>query len=80
MTAITALSSATTPALRRNTIHVVARLRRLFKHWAAATTAYHEQQARLCALHRLQGREPTRIYRGPLDSAVEKAAELRKRR
>ena len=63
-------------------VHAVARLRRLFRHWAAATTAYREQQARLCARHRLEGRRlnQARIYRGPLDRAVEKAGELRKRR
>ena len=62
-------------------VHAVARLRRLFRHWAAATTAYREQQARLCARHRLKGHglNQARIYRGPLDRAVEKATELRKR-
>ncbi|ANW00939.1 hypothetical protein [Bradyrhizobium icense] len=61
---------------------MLARLRRFFNHWAAATTAYREQQARLCAFHRLDWHEldRTRIYRGPLDKAVEKAAQLRKRR
>ncbi|WOH68429.1 hypothetical protein [Bradyrhizobium sp. BWA-3-5] len=58
------------------------RLWRLFEHWAAATTAYREQQTRLCASRRLEGRRlnQARIYRGPLDRVVEKAAELRRRR
>jgi hypothetical protein len=82
VTAITIISSATTPALRRSALHWAVRLRRFFKQWAAATTAYREQQIRLCALHRLEGHEldETRIYRGPLDRVVEKAAELRKQR
>jgi hypothetical protein len=82
MTSITAISSTTTPRLRRNALLAAARLRRFFNHWAAATTAYREQQIALCALHRLEGYEldQTRIYRGPLDKAVEKAAEIRKRR
>lgn len=80
-TITTAISSATTPRLRRNTLLLAARLRRFFNQWAAATTAYREQQARLCALHRLERNEldQTRIYRGPLDKAVERAAELRMR-
>jgi hypothetical protein len=82
MTTITAISSARTPRLRRNALLVVARLRRFFNHWAAATTAYRERQIAQCALHRLDWDEldQTRIYRGPLDKAVEKAAEIRKRR
>jgi hypothetical protein len=82
VTAITTISSATTPRLRKSVLLLAARLRRFFNQWAAATTAYREQQVRLCALHRLDWNEldQTRIYRGPLDKAVEKAAELRKRR
>jgi hypothetical protein len=82
MTAITTLSSATTPQLRRSVRLLVARLGRFFKHWAAATTAYHERQVALCALHRLEGYEldQARIYRSPIDEVVEKAAALRKRR
>ena len=79
-TITTAISSATTPRLRRNTLLLAARLRRFFNQWAAAT--YREHQARLCALHRLERHEldQTRIYRGPLDNAVERAAELCMRR
>jgi hypothetical protein len=82
MTAITTLSSATTPQLWRSALLLVARLRRFFNRWAAATTVYRERQIALCALHRLEGYEPdqARIYRSPIDEVVEKAAELRKRR
>ena len=80
MTTITAIPTA--PALRRSTLVAVARLRRFFKHWAAATTAYHERQVALCELHSLERQEldEARIYRGPIDNAVEKAAEIYKRR
>lgn len=69
----------TVPALPRNTLHAVARLRRFFRHWAAATTAYHERQIALCELHRLEGLDHARIYRGPIDHAVEKATNIYKR-
>ena len=68
------------PTLRRNTLHAMVRVRRFFKHWAAVTTAYHERQIALCALHRLEGLDQARIYRSPIDSAVEKATEIYKRR
>ncbi|MDE5451463.1 hypothetical protein GWE18_01055 [Bradyrhizobium sp. CSA112] len=82
MTIITAIPSATTPAMWRSALLLVARLRRFFNRWAAATTAYHERQVKLFALHRLEGQEldQTRIYRGPIDDVVDKAAQLRKRR
>jgi hypothetical protein len=82
LTMIITIPSATTPQLRRSTLLLVARLRRFFNQWAAATTAYHERQVALCALHRLEGYEldQARIYRSPIDEVVEKAAELRKRR
>jgi hypothetical protein len=80
MTLITAIPPTTAPALRRNTLHAVVRMRRFFKHWAAVTTAYHERQIALCALHRLEGLDQARIYRSPIDTAVEKAAEIYKRR
>ena len=69
----------TVPALPRHTLHAVARLRRFFRHWAAATTAYHERQIALCALHRLDGLDQARIYRGPIDNAVEKATKIYRR-
>jgi hypothetical protein len=62
-------SRLTAPALPRNTLHAVVRLRRFFRHWAAATTAYHERQIALCELHRLEG----------LDHAVEKATKIYRR-
>ncbi|WFU19229.1 hypothetical protein [Bradyrhizobium sp. CB3481] len=77
---ITTDPSAAAPALRRNTLHVVVRVRRFFKHWAAVTTAYHERQIALCALHRLEGLDEARIYRSPIDNAVEKATKIYRRR
>jgi hypothetical protein len=77
---ITTDRSTAAPALRRSTLHAVVRVRRFFKHWAAVTTAYHERQIALCALHRLEGLDQARIYRSPIDNAVEKAAEIYKRR
>ena len=67
------------PALPRNTRHAVVRLRRFFRHWAAATTAYRERQIALCELHRLEGLDHARIYRGPIDNAVEKATKIYRR-
>jgi hypothetical protein len=77
---IAAIPSTTAPALRRSTLHAVVRVRRVFKHWVAMTTAYHERQIALCALHRLEGLDKARIYRSPIDNAVEKAAEIYRRR
>ena len=76
----TTVPSTTAPGLRRNTLHAVVRMRRFFKHWAAVTTAYHERQIALCALHRLEGLDHARIYRSPIDNAVDKATEIYKRR
>ena len=76
----TTVPSTTAPGLRRNTLHAVVRMRRFFKHWAAVTTAYHERQIALCALHRLEGLDQARIYRSPIDNAVDKATEIYKRR
>ena len=79
---IIAMPAATTPQFRRSTLLLFARLRRFFNRWAAATTIYREQQATLCAGIRRAGREldRSRIYRGPIDAAVEKAAQFRLRR
>ena len=59
-----------------------ARLRRLVNGWIAAASAYRERQAAWLALHRAGGRDLNnkRIYRGPIDDALERAARLRKRR
>lgn len=59
-----------------------ARLRRLLNGWIAAASAYRERQAAWLALHRTGGRDlrNKRIYRGPIDDALERAARLRKRR
>ena len=59
-----------------------ARLRRLLNGWIAAASAYREQQVAWLALHRAGDRnlKNKRIYRGPIDDALERAARLRKRR
>lgn len=79
---IITITAATIPQFRRSTLHLLARLRRFLNRWTAATTAYRAQQVTLCASHRLVGHEldRSRIYRGPIDAAVEKAAQFRLRR
>ncbi|UPK01279.1 hypothetical protein [Bradyrhizobium sp. 170] len=59
-----------------------ARLRRLLDGWIAAASAYRERQAAWLALHRAgnRGLHNKRIYRGPIDDVLERAARLRKRR
>ena len=59
-----------------------ARLRRLLNSWIAAASAYRERQAAWLALHRAGGRDlrNKRIYRGPIDDVLERAARLGKRR
>ena len=58
------------------------RLKRLLNGWMAAAIAYRERQAALLASHRAGDRKlnNTRLYRGPIDDALERAARLRKRR
>ena len=59
-----------------------ARLKRLLNGWMAAAIAYRERQAALLVLHRAVARKLSnkRLYRGPIDDALERAARLRKRR
>ena len=59
-----------------------ARLRRLLNGWIAAASAYRERQAAWLALHQAADRKlkNKRIYRGPIDDALERATRLRKRR
>ena len=59
-----------------------ARLKRIFNRWMAAASAYRERQAALLASHRASGQQLNNksIYRGPIDDALERAAQLRKRR
>jgi len=59
-----------------------ARLKRLLNGWMAAAIAYRERQAAWLALHQAGDRDLNnkRIYRGPIDDALERAARLRKRR
>ena len=82
MSMITTISAATAPEPRRSALHLLARLRRGLNHWIAAAIAYRERQARLSALYRLEGRglDKARVYRGPIDDAVEKAAHYRRQR
>jgi hypothetical protein len=58
------------------------RLKRLLNGWMAAAIAYRERQAASLALHRAsdRGLNNKRIYRGPIDDALERAARLRRRR
>jgi hypothetical protein len=59
-----------------------ARLKRLLNGWMAAAIAYHERQTAWLALHQAGDRDlhNKRIYRGPIDDALERAARLHKRR
>ncbi len=58
------------------------RLMRLLNGWMAAAIAYRERQAAWLALHRagVRNLNNKRLYRGPIDDALERAARLRKRR
>jgi len=58
------------------------RLKRLLNGWMAAAIAYRERQAAWLALHHAgnRGLNNKRIYRGPIDDALEKATRLRRRR
>jgi hypothetical protein len=68
--------SRTTPTLLRKTLLLVARLRRFLNGRVAAAIAHHEQQAVLFAQQQLDHRQlnKTRIYRGPIDQVLAKAA------
>jgi len=59
-----------------------ARLKHLLSGWITAASAYRDRQVALLAAHRAgdRGRNNKRIYRGPIDDALERAARLRKRR
>lgn len=69
----------TSPAV---TLAPPTRLRRLVAGWVAAANAYRERQAKLLASHRAgdQKLNKKRIYRGPIDDALERAARLRQHR
>jgi hypothetical protein len=58
------------------------RLKRLLNGWMAAAIAYRERQAILLASHRAGDRKlnKKRLYRGPIDDALERTARLRRRR
>ena len=60
----------------------IARLRRLLNGWIAAAIADHERQAAWLASRLREDRDLNnmRIYRGPIDDALERAARLRKRK
>jgi len=69
------------PAANTSRHVLTARLGRLLDRWKAAAVAYCEQQNALLELHRAGDREwsSRRIYHGPLDDALERAARFRKR-
>lgn len=56
------------------------RLKRILQGWMAAANAYRKRQALLLASHRAGDLNSKRIYRGPIDDALERAARLRQRR
>jgi hypothetical protein len=74
--------SATAPTMRRSALILVARLKRFLNGWVAAAIAYRERQTTLFALSQRDDRklDETRVYRGPIDDALEKAMRLRERR
>jgi hypothetical protein len=80
MSMLAPVQSATTPTLRRSALALAARLRRLLNGWVAAVIHDHERQTTLLAQSRREKSELTnrRLYRGPIDLAVEKTARLRK--
>ena len=53
--------------------------RRLLNRWIAAAVAYRERQTIWLELHQAADRDLNNIYRGPIDDALEKAAQLRQR-
>jgi len=69
-------------ALDEDGLLLVARVRRFLNGWVAAAIAYRERQVALLAPRQLDNRrrDSTRIYRGPIDDALERAARLRRRR
>lgn len=68
--------SVVAPHLTRPT-----RMKLILNGWMAAANAYRERQAALLAPHRAGGRKlnDKRIYRGPIDDALERAVRLRQR-
>ena len=70
-------SRKTTDRLRK-TLLLLARLRRFLNGRVAAAIAHHEQQAALFAQQQRKQRhlDSTRIYRGPIDQVVAKAARF----
>ena len=73
--------STTTPTMLRKTLLLVARLRRFLNGRVAAAIAHHEQQAALFAQRERDQRhlDSARIYRGPIDQVLAKAARFSKR-
>ena len=59
-----------------------SRLKRLVNGWMAAANAYRKREAARLASHQTGGRKLNnkRIYRGPIDDALERAGRLRQRR
>ena len=71
--------SSATPALLRKTLLLLARLRRFLNGRIAAVIAHHEREAASWAQQQLDQRhlDSTRIYRGPIDQVLAKAARKR---
>src|SRR5205085_4667458 len=78
MRAVTPSRSGTTPTLLRKTLLLLAHLRRFLNGRVAAAIAHHEQQAASWTQRELNYRhlDRTRIYRGPIDQVMAKAARF----
>ena len=78
--ALTPSRSRTTPTLLRKTLLLLARLRRFLNGRVAAAIAHHEREAVLWAQQPLDHpqMDSARIYRGPIDQVMAKAARLKR--
>jgi hypothetical protein len=88
MTMIGLLLNPTNPAVspegllpHKRPMHRRAWMRagRRLTRWIAAAVAYRERQTAWLELHQAGDRDLNNIYRGPIDDALEKAAQLRQR-
>jgi len=73
--------AGTKPDLPRTVLLLLMRLKRFINRRVAAAIARHEQQAVTFAQQQLDVRQldRTRLYRGPIDQVVAKAARFSKR-
>ena len=80
MRAVTFSRPRTTPTLPRKALLLLARLRRFLNDRVAAAIAHHEREAASWAQRELDHRQmdSARIYRGPIDQVMAKAARLKR--